>query len=356
MIAPQTAKAVTFLDKFDNIDNWTIYQGRDRANEIIIDKESAVEGSSLKLPPAGPTNPDPAGFGDNVVSIYLANPDTSQLANFTLSFWIRFDDTIAKAGRAMVTFRMQDDRHYYAAFLSDDDTWTSRIMKFSNDNRTILGETEQRGIFHPSEWSHVRLDVQGQAFRLYKDSSIILTASDGNWPTGKTLGIGIYNGYSAYSFHVDDLELETCEPLCYVKMFISTSTYWTSTTKNSTEVATVLSTTTRNVTQEIPHAVLVDVTSTRTAFVHIFSPVFDWVSWVFVCIVGLVFGVVGDVEKYRNAFAVVAVAITAILGIYYFGAGELWFLGALVAGLVIGCLLRFAWLARESRKKTIGKK
>jgi hypothetical protein len=269
LVAPHIVTAAVFADHFDNMDNWTFHRGLESANEMIDMTPSTEPGPSppsLKLPPARSLQPDPPGFGDDVVSIFLSNPDTSKLANFTLTFWIHFDDTEGRGGRAMVTFRMQDDRHYYAAYLSDDVSWTSRIMKFSDTDRIILKETEQTGIFAPHAWSRVKLEVQGTTFKLYRDGSLILTASDSEWPAGKTLGIGIYNGFNTLTFHVDDLELETCEPLCYIRML--TKTTWTT----ITEVTTVSSTTTTTLTSTTTTTTTVTTTS---ILVHLRLPVSD---------------------------------------------------------------------------------
>ena len=199
----QNAMATYFSEQFDNLDRWKAYPTEQNTRQVVIDPQLGHPSApSLMVPPAGSIVPDPPGFGDNVTSIYLWNPDTSTLANFTLRFWIRFDDDV---GRAMVTFRMQDSRNYYAAWLSDTKDWTSRIYKFPDGKPTMLAETVQKSVFNPRSWSHVELRVQGRTISLYKDDppALVLTASDDQWPAGTMLGLGIYNGYTSGSFHID---------------------------------------------------------------------------------------------------------------------------------------------------------
>jgi hypothetical protein len=343
---PQNVFALDFHEQFDNLDHWTAYHTQQNVKRGTIDTQLGMPPPSLMVPSAGSIVPDPPGFADNVSSLYISNPDTSKLANFTLSFWIHFDDTIGRAGRAIVTFRMQNERNYYAAYLSDDVTWTSRIDKFVDDKEIILKETENRGVFDPNTWSNVKLQVRGTTFSLYKDGSLILTGSDNDWSSGKTYGIGIYNGYHTYSFHIDDLLLETCEPLCYVNVVTvnSTSTIKQTTevtsTETSTEISTVLGTTTTTSISQITQIELVTNTSFITTSVGVLTPVLDWPSSLILFIAGAVFAYVGDVKKYRPMYEVAAAVLVIIIATYYVATRELSSLGALIAGVLIGVLVR----------------
>lgn len=156
MSTPSHVQAYGFSDQFADLQRWTIYRGEQNKSKLI-DNSIGMPAPSLYVPVARyPLNPDPPGFGDNVTSIYLSNPDTSVLSNFTVSFWIRFDHD---AGRAMITFRMQDDRNYYAIRLSDTHDWNSEIMKFSDDKPIILAQVGP-GVFVPKMWSYVEFSLK----------------------------------------------------------------------------------------------------------------------------------------------------------------------------------------------------
>ena len=348
LAVPRTVAVIDFPDQFDNADHWKLYRGPEELKQMI-DPQIGLPAPSLMIPAAGSIVPDPPGFGDNVTSVYLWNPDTSRLANFTLDFWIYFDDTVGSGGRAMVTFRMQDDRNYYAAYLSDDKTWTSRMMKFSDDKGNVLGETRDRGIFAPQTWSHVSLEVQGSKFNLSKDGSLILTASDSQWLAGITYGIGIYNGFTGHSFHIDNLELVTCETLCYVSMSTKTSILTSLETQTSTVTTTSVSVTTMPMTTTstiaIPINVLTTATSTRT--VGLLLPVVDSSSFFVLLGVGLFFGACADTKRFGKAMYVAITLFAAILlGGSWLSNWTALFLQASFAALIgvaVGVLVRLLW-------------
>lgn len=250
--ASQITNAIDFPEQFDSLVNWKTYRG-----EVTLDRQLGRQSPSLRVPAAGSGTPDPPGFGDDVNSVYLRNPDTSKLANFTLRFWIYFDDD---AGRAMVTFRMQDSRNYYAVWLSDTSDWPLRIYKYLNDEPVKLAETVQKGVFFdPRSWSHVEIRVQGTTISLYIGESVdpVLAASDSQWSAGRDLGIGIYNSHTIGAFHIDDLELLTCEALCYLSISTTTSI--------STETSTTTSTTTTSTTTTTTSTTISTTTTTTTS-------------------------------------------------------------------------------------------
>lgn len=343
-----TVIAIEFSEEFQNLGNWTIYRGPQHVEQILLDTRFGKSASSLNLPPAASLQPDPPGFGDDVASVYLSNPDTSKLANFTLSFWIYFDQDV---GRAMVTFRMQDDRNFYGVLLTDTHDWGSRILKFSNDDDASLAETAP-AVFAPAKWSHVKIEVQGQAFRVYKDgaSTPILEASDGQWSSGRMLGIGLYNGYTYGFFHIDSLELVTTEQLQYMHMITETTTvtetirtitteiFHTSITEVSTEFFTSFSTITTTRTEEIEHREVVDVTSFRTTSVGVLTPILDLPTSFFVLLAGVAVGYWGK-RRVRPLMAVVLGSVVAPVIFALFQAHLAWGMaaaGAFGIGIVIG--------------------
>ena len=346
----ESASAAEFLEEFPNTDNWTIYRSQERAGEII-DSDLGRPVPSLRLLPATSLlDLDLPGFSENVISMYLSNPDTSQLSNFTLSFWIYFDDDV---GRAIVTFRMQDDRNYYAVVLSDTTDWYSGIWKFSDDKPTPIAQ-KGPAVFAPRRWYHVRLEVQGQVFSLYEGSALLVTATDATWSAGRALGIGFYNGYDHHIVHVDYLELATPEALRYVRMLVQTSTVLTTqtdtvaetlqttVTQTLTNVETMRSTTSTTTTEEMKQLVLVSKTIVNTTYVGVLMPVVDWSSTLFFLLAGIAFGAVADVRDRRPTFELVAGAIAILLGIYFvnIGAAGLTSLAALVIGIGIGLAIR----------------
>ena len=351
LTTPRTVAALEFVDHFNNLDNWTFYRGQESKNGMIDNTQYAQPAPnppSLKLPPARSLQPDPPGFGDDVVSLYLSNPDTSKLANFTLTFWIHFDDTVGRGGRAIVTFRMQDWRNYYAVYLSDDVSWTSRIDKFIDDHEKILNQTKTQGVFSSNSWSKVRLEVRGSIFNLYKDDSPILTASDGQWAAGMTLGLGIYNGFNTFSFHVEEFDLETCESLCYVSMLTQESTVSTTTsltiTEKLTSIITAVSTTTSTSTQVIVNPVISNVVSYNTTFVSAYVPIMDYPTLAFLLAVGFVLGVINIREYEKGVMAVLATVICGLViaYVFYLREGILPYLGYFATALFAGVLVKFA--------------
>jgi hypothetical protein len=305
---------------------------------------------SFLLPPAGsPLKPDPPGFGDNVVSVYLSNPDTSRLSNFTLDFWIRFDDD---AGRVMITFRMQDDRNFYALLLSDTRDWYSGFWKYSDDKPALLAD-KGPGVFAPRKWSHVRMDINGQVFSFSMDGEHIVTARDEEWTSGRTLGIGFYNGYNYFTVHVDQLTLTTMEPLYFTKVITQSiivslthtsvviETSRTTISETSTQVTTIFSTTTTTSTSQLLYHILVTNTTFTTKLVTIFTPTFDANSCMLLFGVGIFLGCVGDLKRYRNLFTLLISALAIILAIYFQapGAAGLSALAAMVAGGALGWVL-----------------
>ena len=203
-----------FSSPLDN--SWTVY--RQQQAPPSVDSSIGMPAPSLVLPPA--SSSDPPGFGDDVNSVFLYNPNTATLSNFTFSFWIYFDNDV---GRAIVTFRMQDDRNYYGILVADTHDWTTRIIKLSNDQINTLTQTSAPGIFAPQQWSHVKIEVYGHTFTLYKDDVSILTANDETWLQGRVLGIGIYNEFNYGTIHIDSVDLSTSEPLNYVKVITNYS-------------------------------------------------------------------------------------------------------------------------------------
>jgi hypothetical protein len=320
----QNAMATYFSEQFDNLQSWKAYPTGQNTRQVVIDPQLGQPSApSLMVSPAGSIVPDPPGFGDNVTSIYLWNPDTTTLANFTLRFWIRFDDNV---GRAMITFRMQDSHNYYAVWLSDTRDWTSRIYKFSNDEATMLNQTVEKGVFTSRTWSHVQLQVEGHTFSLYKDDPpvLILTASDDQWPAGTALGLGIYNGYTIGSFHIDSLELTTREALWYVSMFttISTSTETSTSTTTSTVTSTSTSTTATSSTTTTTTSTTTTTTSTTTSISTtirgMLVPVVDWNTFLLLLGVGVVIGVCVADKRYKSAAIGAAVWLAGIF------AGSTW--------------------------------
>lgn len=240
--------ALAWSDPTGSWDNWTVYQGPQDKRGLLDFSKGWNNRPSLDLLPAGsPLAPDPPGFGDQVTSLYWSNPDTSLLSNFTLEFHIFFDDDI---GRAFLTFRMQDARNYYAVRLADTHDWTSAFFKFVNGNAGVpLGETVNKGIFDSGHWALVRLEVEGDTFRLWKDGDLKLSVKDDTWSRGRMYGIGIYNGWDRTHVHVDDFSIVTDEPLIFGQIITSLATKFETVTSTSLQNATDTSTSLTSITR-----------------------------------------------------------------------------------------------------------
>jgi hypothetical protein len=345
-LTPQLSNVYSagFSEPFSNLDNWAVYRGSNQ-QQLLDNSFGIPDPPSLDLLPAGsPLSPDPPGFGDNVFSLFLKNPDTSHLSNFTLDFWIYFD---AEAGRCIVTFRMQDDRNYYALLLSDTHDWSSQFLKFTNAASSILASTPE-GLFAPKQRTKVTLIVQGQSFTLRKDGETVLTASDAQWSGGRVLGIGFYNGYDYFHMHVDTVDLLTSEPLNYVQMITERTS--TTTTASATVIETstsVLVATTRSITsnQTIPHPVVADVTVNRTKIVDLLMPAVDFTSGLEIFGVGALIGVIfypvrkGGLSVVLSLVSAVAALILTTYWIHL-DVASLPILVLFLLGALIGCGIR----------------
>jgi hypothetical protein len=340
--------AAEFDEQFADLDNWTIYRSQSNAGQLL-DVIFGMPAPSLNLPPAG--SPDPPGFGDDVNSLYLSNPDTSQLSNFTLDFWIYFDSDV---GRAIVSFRMQDDSNYYGILLADTRDWDSSIVKFSNDKINVLAH-KGPALFAPKTWSHVELVVQGQTFALSKDGIPELAATDSTWASGRTLGIGLYNEYNYFNVHIDSLQLSTFEPLRYVRVMtrtsLTTTTSQTVTTEISTQISETATTTTTTSTSEVVHGVVEDITSLSTEFIGVFSPTVNWtwLEWIVLLGMGAAYGRYADLKRHKEALVLAGVVGGAIISIYliHLGPTGLLSLWPILVGIVAGLMTRKQ--ARASR-------
>jgi hypothetical protein len=310
------ASATEFVDQFDNLNNWTIHKQASPGDaNRLIDSSFGMPPPSLFMP--GGRNPAgiAPGFDDNVTSIFLSNPDTSKLSNFTLSFWIYFDTPV---GRAIVTFRMQDQRNYYALVVCDTIDWKSEFLKFTNDQPSIIRQT-QASIFLPETWSHVQLG-------LFKDGNQMLTAIDNQWSSGVAFGIGLYNGYYEAEFHIDDFDLVTPEPLTYVSLITQLSTtssvIWVTYSTTSTIQLTYLTYTTS--------------TNRTTTKVSLFAPQIDWSTSALIILLGVAVGLAEDREQTRDYAAMIGTCIGAVIVLYALaiGASALWLLGDFIFAFV----------------------
>jgi hypothetical protein len=323
-----TASASEFEDQLNGLDNWTIYRGQQNAHLIIDSSQGWPEPPSFNLPPAStPLATDPPGFDDNVTSLYLSNPSTALLSNFTLDFHIRFDDD---DGRAFLTFRMQDDRNYYALRLADTHDWPTAFLKFVGNSATILAQTPHGGVFSPRQWSHVSLEVRANSFSLKKDGSLVLEATDSTWATGRTLGIGIYNGYDHFHIHVDDFSLASEEAMIFVRVLVTTSI--------STQIETTQTFETLTMSSSVTSFVTTTTSSTYTStLIQPKVPVADQ-TLLLIALVALVASVcAGYLKKETVAFvATIVIYEFGVLGFIFTGVSQLWFTFADGVRIILG--------------------
>ena len=195
-------------DGFDGSldDRWATYRG---SPKIV---QAGGRPSVLKL--AHPETGDPLGpFGSSVgTSLYLTNPTTANFADGMIEFDLYFETSGWAGVSAMLTFRVQSDKNYYALRLTSTRDWYCSFMIYARNALQIeewkeIGSSSERGVFPTGAWSHVAVTIGGSRMTCYKDGVPICVADDNTWSQGCWGGIGLQNNYYDGVFYVDNFRI-----------------------------------------------------------------------------------------------------------------------------------------------------
>ena len=103
-----------------------------------------------------------------------------------------------------IVFGYQDDKNFYFAMFNGQATETS-IDRYVNGVRTRL-VMYNNPTFSDGNYHSLRVEREGTIIKTYFDGTLILTADDGTFRSGK-IGVGSFND----SGYFDDITISTCE-------------------------------------------------------------------------------------------------------------------------------------------------